>query len=252
MEKYRRRGLLAHINNPFPVEIVDDFHGLTDFENHLLAGKGGIILLNHFSLRDFVEIARFAFKSGVVANSRFLAPIAYHQYVKNRHFARLAGIELAPLVTPDTIDYFIKHKNDQQLAFARSSRGIFFRRYLEAAKEILGQGGVVAIAPQGGRSQSLGETAIGRPVEASLKASGDNGVIILPVGIGIRGVTDYSTKKIKGFNFGRTYQLKVGQAVTREELIEISGGEKGVDQKVIELLRKLVPEEYLEPRSIVL
>jgi len=254
MGKEAIRWIAAHIKRPlFPVEISGYLNEFDRFEAALASGMGGIIVINHFSKGDFPHLASsIIFDRPALRNRRFLIPIAYHQYEEARGPAALFGVELAPLVTGDTVEYFEKHKETtgkkerkiiQGIERVIANRRAGFLTYLRTAKEVLEQGGIVALSPQAGRRPGLKNTSSNRPIEILLKNTNNN-VILLPIGIGLKGVEDYSF--VTEYNLSKKYQMNVGRVFTKEELMFAASGDESVDQLVIDLLRQVVPESYLK------
>lgn len=196
------------------------------------------VLINHFSKGDFPQLTlSVIFDRHILRGRRFLAPIAYHQYREAKGPAAMFGVELAPLITDDTVKYLEKHGQ------AIPKRRTAFSAYLRKAKEVLDQGGIVALAPQAGRRPNLEETATGRPIEALLGRT-DNNVVLLPIGFGLRGVKDYADAR--GYNLFKRYQMQIGRVFTKEELMFAANGDESIDQLVVDLLRQVVPDSYLK------
>jgi hypothetical protein len=215
---------------------VDDQH-VAEAETILEQGNGLIILMNHFSMRDALQVTSWLFRHRVASRRRIVAPVAFHQdgFVI-RVMSNLVAIELCPIVTSRT----------EELGAGGKRRGSGIRDYLNTAVETLKHGGMVLVAPQGSRKSQLGEP-VGHPVGNIIswaKRKGAQNLGTWCFGLGITGATSYDKKKVSGSNFFRRFDLRIGKPYIAEEAIEIAGGIDMVDTWVFDQLAELVPEAY--------
>lgn len=145
---------------------------------------------------------------------------------------------MAPLATGETL-------KKQKYKDLSTTTGLF--EYIKEAISVLKDGGIVMMSPQTTREISLSDVPQSRPLASLLIKTSrlENGIAIMFVGIGIKGVVDYTSPKIRGFNLGKTYEVTVGSSYTKEEAQEKAGGIKQVDAWAFSELAKVVPESYL-------
>ncbi|MBI4038007.1 hypothetical protein HY382_03110 [Candidatus Curtissbacteria bacterium] len=126
-----------------------------------------------------------------------------------------------------------------------------FREYLREGIKTLGKGGALMMTPQATREISLSEAPQSRPLATLLIRADDleNGIAILFVGIGIEGVTDYDSPKIRGFNLRKKYKVTIGSCFTKKEAEAAASGIKLVDSWAFSELAKVVPPSYLAKQS---
>jgi hypothetical protein len=236
----------------FPSILIDQQNNLSRAEAMLNQGKGLVVVINHFSERDSVEILmNFLFKTSVFQDKPIVAPIAYHQYMRAyvRWAATTFDINLCPLVTEDTI----KREEYKNLEINKG-----MPEYIDAGLSVLKKGGILLVAPQGGRRPRLipvqSDSAI--PIEPNPPTIGtfmanaarnefDNYGFLF-VGLGINETFDYSSPDAGGLNIGKEYVLRVGDVISAQELLlRADGKRKQIDPIVYQELAKLVPPEYV-------
>lgn len=204
-------------------------------------GHGVLIVINHFSRRDPVQVLALLMGDRVVSDRPFLAPVAFHQ--QSRLVQTLADsfvLQLAPVVTGHTRRR-MKEKAPQESGL---------ERYLASAVESLRTGGVVLLAPQGRRRALLGAPPFGRPMELLLGAALDAGlerVALLFMGLSIPGTTTYDRRVVGGLNLFRQYEARYGMPVTLRQALEEAGGREGLDRWTFDRLAGLVPPAYVRP-----
>jgi hypothetical protein len=229
----------------FPRKLTDARCSLARAQNLNRGGHGLLVVMNHFSTRDSLEALRIIFASPILAERPILAPVAYHQYGRYGRFIRLFAqcfnLRLIPIVTGDTIEKL----------GAGLRRGLGVTEYLESATALLRCGGIVLLAPQGGRRPVLGSPP-GSPVGhllARVRRCGVTNVALMPIGLGLPGVRDYSAPGTRGFNFGRLYQVNVGRTLTVAEIRREVGQCHQLDHWLFDCLADLVPDAYLHPHG---
>lgn len=245
----------------FPATIVGDRRPLTETERLIREGYGIIAVYNHFGKREHISfLAEFVKNSPTIRENPMASPIALHQNSKGMRFLRwLSGFELIPIVTRHTKE---KYEGQEDKLPDKRMRREMFVSYITSIRKRLRKGGLVAVAPQGGRAPKLGLPPDGKPIEKLLFAEtleidesevialdpvGDK-VAVLFVGIQIPGATKYERKNGRPLRFNtlKDFQIKLTGPITREKLLEWAGGDSDqVDQVVFDQLAEIVAKEYL-------
>lgn len=224
----------------FPYRIYGEEQSLANIEQILDQNNGMIVLLNHFSLRDAVQVFCWLFGIPAASRRRIVAPVAYHQHgLIVDIVSSLLAIDLQPIVTARTV----------QLGYGDKSRGAGMRDYLNAATSTLDDGDIVLLAPQGGRKNRLGEP-VGHPVGMIIShasRSHVNNFGIFCVGVGLKGATNYDKKTVSGKLLFRRFEMRIGAPATVEQVVEKAGSVDQVDTWVFEQLGELVPPAYRDP-----
>jgi 1-acyl-sn-glycerol-3-phosphate acyltransferase len=234
----RIAGLLAFV--VYPCRHFVKARHVTQVETILEQGNGLIVLMNHFSMRDALQVAAWLYRKRVAGRRLIVAPVAYHQHNPIvRFLADLIAIKLCPIVTSRTI----------KLGNGEKRRGAGIRDYLNTAVDSLSDGGIVLIAPQGSRKSQLGRP-VGHPVGNIISRAGRKGVHnfgIMCFGLGMPGVTSYDKKSVGGSNTFRLFDLRIGQPYLADEAVELAGGIDLLDSWIFEELGELVPDVYRGP-----
>jgi len=221
----------------FPCRIYGEEQYLANIEQILEKDNGMIVLLNHFSLRDAVQVFCWLFGNPAANRRRIVAPVAYHQHgLIVDIISSLLAIDLQPIVTARTV----------QLGYGDKARGAGMRDYLNAATSTLDDGDIVLLAPQGGRKNRLGEP-VGHPVGIIITHASRSQIHnfgILCVGVGLKGATDYDRKTVSGKLLFRWFEMRIGAPASVEQVVEEAGGVDQVDTWVFEQLGELVPPAY--------
>ena len=233
----------------FPIKNIGETKGLFDANRHLEVGSGLAIFFTHFSIGDPPRLDTFVLNKIPKAREvRILSPVAEHQYkqLATRAMASFNGTELAPIVTRDTLEKWRKLGISNPIS--SKTRREMYSKYKELAADTLHEGGIVAVAPQAGRRPRLSDSPEGNPVEQLFSAYverygniGDVGLIC--VGLGLTGEQNY--KEARDLNPGRPYTASAGELLLARDMKDPVTGFAGVDKKVFDNLRKLVPKEYL-------
>lgn len=217
--------------------VYDDKDSLYAAQRFLEDGYGLIVVINHFSQRDGLEVIHLLFQNSTMRRRPFLAPVALQHYgTIAQFFANKLGLQLQPIVTDSTI----------QLLGDGVNRGDGLVDYLVAAIACLRQGGIVLIAPQGGRQVAIGQPTH-RPIGslmAQAKRCGVERLAFMFIGLGMGGETEYTTDIVGDFNFQRVYELRLGETIPAKRLLTLAGGRRYVDAWIFEYLRQLVPVPY--------
>lgn len=226
----------------FPQRLYDEHGGLERANGLSQENYGLLVIINHFATRDALQAILLVFGSSVLVRRPIVAPVAAHQYGRYgrliQYLARQLGLMLMPVVTGDTVR---KLGNVGQ-------RGRGLSEYVEAASACLGSGGVVLLAPQGGRRAKLGRPR-GRAVShllAEAQRRDIDRMACLLLGLALRGVIDYGDTSVRGFNLGRLYEVRIGRVATLGEVCREVGRLPLVDGWTFAHLSELVPESYLD------
>jgi hypothetical protein len=225
-----------------PCQQFGEAQHVAEAETILEQGYGLIVIMNHFSFRDPLQVLSWLFRNPTAGRRPIAGPIAYHMHDTPIQFMtdRLR-IQICPVVTAKTIE----------LQGSKHRPGAGIREYLDAALETLSVGGILLLAPQGGRKCRLGKR-VGRPlgnIVAHARRRDVSNFALLCVGLGMPDVVDYSRKKVGGLNLLRSYDLRVGQPITISEALERAGGIKMIDAWIFDRLSELLPPLYGDPVS---
>lgn len=240
----------------FKSELTDSGRSIDKAREALGNNKGVIFIINHLSERDPAQIVREIFHDKGMGRKKIIAPIAVHHDHLWLHAAgKLLGVTLKPIVTENT-------RKEQRYRDRKLNEGK--AEYSTESIEGLKKGRIVVLAPQGERMPKLGHPqfknlVIGTLMALAKKNKLDNYAFLF-IGIGIKGVDDYSDgKRIKGFNPSDVYTLNIGTFLTNEDVLAqatrlatetavISKKPENplrfVDQVIFEELRKVVPDAY--------
>lgn len=201
------------------------------------AGNGLLVLMNHFSQRDGLQVLRLLYGQPLLRTRSTLTPVASHLITPLvRSLADLFTVELAPITSPEAVETL-------GLDPATGQNPLDYAR---AAVRLLGEGGIVLLAPQAGRRPCL-EAPEMRPVSLLLAQARRRRVtdlILLPVGLGIPREMDYSLENTGGLNLLRRYVVSVGRPTMLEEAVTAAGGWRQMDRWALDQLGELVPEAY--------
>lgn len=229
-------------------ELIDLHSGLKTAENlSAEQGLGLVIVIPHFSARDPLEtIKEIVIKSPVFNELPILTPIAAHRY----HFwhgifpKHVFGAYMLSVATTDTTRYFEeKHKKPP-----KTNAGL--PEYFDVAAEILSKRGIVVIAPQTGRRETLGEPeapTMATMVLALRKRKIQNFAMLF-VGFELKDTTIYKKGLNDGYNLGKTFITKIGKAYTLAQALQECGELKQFDSWNYKQLAELVSPYYLDPK----
>lgn len=203
------------------------------------SGMGVLVLINHFSLRDGLDIFRLLFAHRTLRQRSMLAPAASHLIDRRlRLLTALFAVDLTPITSPEAVANLGLPAGTGANALA----------YSQTAIARLDTGGVVLLAPQAGRRPCLEPPANMRPVSlllAQARRKHATGFCLLFVGLGLAGARDYSLEATGGLNLGQRYELRVGEAFTFDEAVALAGGLRQVERWAYTQLADLVPAPYL-------
>lgn len=252
------RRLSLAVNTLVPIEVLRQPNdGLSRLEELAKNGYGSLIIFNHLSKGDVPRSIATAFKNTVLGKREILLSQAIHQHRRwHGPIGRAIGVTFCPIVTGDT-KQLVEERPSAAKKFkediTREGTAHHLREYVDKGLDVLGSGGVVIMFPQAGRRSSL--TTISDSVEALLNRSKRphtyiEKIAIIFLGLDIKGEQDYE-KCVDRVNLFKTYQVIVGEAMTREELFEAATkNNQGINDVVLEKMRKVVPPTYL-PQTVL-
>lgn len=243
------RAIMGHlIKAIWPVEFLEQKPGsLSAFDERLRSSHGAVGLIPHFSKGDFQVIL-----CGLLKNSKelirrpILIPIAAHQRPQYLDWlCKKADINLATIITLDTRK---KAKQLQEKGRPIPWEGLdpeaAMDTYLNRVALVLNEGGVVLVAPQGGR-RGLLTPFKGKPVarlEEKAQEMGIHDLAYFTVGLEIPGTEDYS--QLRGLNIRRQHRVTLGQITNRNE---VPGN---IDSWGYQAMLELAPPAYRPQRHV--
>ena len=237
-----RRGLAATLLAPLlPARLVGGMEHLAHAEALVGEGQGLLVLMNHFSKRDGLQVLRLLFSRPLLRQRSVLVPAASHLAGPPvRTMARLFAVNLALMTTPAAVTSLGLDPATGEDALAYARRAI----------NTLAAGGIVLLAPQAGRQPTWGEPQmrVTSHLRAPARRQRVTNFALLFVGLGLPGAGDYSLARVGDLNLGRPYQIHVGPTFTYEEALAAAGSLRRLDPWVFEQLRQLVPEGYRDSR----
>lgn len=236
--RVRVRGLLAAVLAPLlPARIVGGQEHLARAEALVGEGFGLLVLMNHFSKRDGLQVLRLLYSRPLLRSQPTLVPVASHLAGPAvRALAHLGAIDLALMTTPQAVANLglDPATGEDALAYARR------------AVATLAAGGIVLLAPQAGRQPILGEPKmrVTSMILAQARRQRVDNFALLFVGLGLPGVGAYPLADVGGLNLGRTYLIEVGSPLLFEAALAEAGTLRQLDPWVFARLRPLVPAAY--------
>lgn len=244
----RRAGVSTVLHPLLRREIEHRQKGIKRAEELQDAGFGLVILFNHFSEKDPVQVIKLILENHKMRRHPLVIPVAAHMYDHHnkpiRFLAKTISATLCPIVTGDSL------KNESYTrAHPKNKRGQGLLFFLNEAFEVLGNGGISVMAPQGGRREFLGEPEI--PTVGTFLAyatrKGVSNLGFLFVGVSMAEEDNFGAS---GLNPFKKYRLTVGDTLTAWEIMELAGNDfKKVDSVVFSKLSDLLPPSYLTPNT---
>ena len=220
-------------------ETTDEYHSFDKAKKILKEGNGLIIVINHFSQKDPFQAIREIFYHRVTDSKKLIAPNAYHMDHKVLHYlAPALDVTRKMIVTRNTVDE--GKNNGLELNYGK-------KEYYADSINLLRKGGILLLAPQATRMPNLGQPhnrAAGGILKFARESECTNFAFLF-MGIGIKGIDDYSTEKIRGLNLFKKYTVNIGSCLTSKEILKKVGGNfSNVEGIIYEELRKVVPPSY--------
>lgn len=251
----------------FPTEVQPD-EGAVDRAHELLdEGYSFIVAYNHSNKREPLDcMTTLVGLGGKFVDAEYLTPLAWHQQKIDVHaLSHVTGIPLMPIVTSDTIE---QGANRLTPPLRERISATIFRRelpeekilperfglpeYLDEGGNVLTRGGIVFVAPQGGRRDELGQPK-GRAVELLIrnaKRKGMDKIAVWPMGISLQDKVVYDDQS-NGLNRTKVADVKFGIPLTIEELQnqthhhnESYADNLTLDQFIFTILAEHLPPAY--------
>ena len=285
-EEQRTRGRVADVLNHWPILPAE--LRVTQQQNrngnvvssireaerlHTEQGCGVIYAYNHFDRTDpLLALYIQYWASEILRGIPTLSPIEQKQFEQNEWvvapLAAKTGNTLKPIVTEDTINQYgvLREAEEKKVFPSKSGKDMHesdgFQNYITAAKDALMSGESVLLPIAAGRRPSLYTSAtlqdtrsrdLGPLSVLSMKIGGKKEkvqkVAIAFIGIGLKGVRDYS--KRRGFNFAHRAEITFGPVVTLEELRGLAYTfDTTIDEAGRTFLGEIVPDAYRDPTSV--
>ena len=238
--RYGARKLAVLVLSPFlRAEVTDEHRSFDKAKKILKEGNGLIVVINHFSKKDPFQAIREIFCHRVTDSKKLIAPIAYHMDHEVLHYlAPALDVTRKLIVTRNTVDE--GKNNGLELNCGK-------KEYYADSIKLLRKGGIILLAPQATRMPNLGQPhnrAAGGILKFAQESEFTNFAFLF-MGIGIKGIDDYSTEKIRGFNLSKKYTVNIGSCLTSTEILKKAGGNfRNVEAVIYEELGKVVPPNY--------
>lgn len=257
-----RREITAQILRvPFPFRVHEQNpeKGLELAEEYLSGGKGLIVPTPHFSNGDFQRILEALVINIKKTRERdILIPIAAHRlYQPGLKFLAKAGdLYLAPIVTKHTIEKDDKRIEQGMEAIWKPEKRKRTLEYLTQAGKTLKAGGIIVLAPQAERHETLEPFGL-EPIRALGWVIKKNqidleNIAIMPLGLEIRKQTNYSQEKIGGYNPLKKYHITIGEVLRLSEVAEKAQmNSHTIDEEVFEMMNTIAPEAYKSKTTIL-
>ncbi|MEO6509247.1 MAG: hypothetical protein ABIO02_04790 [Patescibacteria group bacterium] len=206
-ELYWRDGFVKLMDTVFPRREIIDVHGTLDaLIPYMEQGNGVIFASSHPTRREAFELPYLVFTHPYLRDKFLNSALAKHQY---KHWlakwAELSGQNVVPIVT--------QHSSES----LREERGGGLNEFLDSSVQTLAMGGVEVFTPQGERRATIGKrTAALFNIMNRADEKGVYNYAVIPVGVNIEGVTDYS--KARGFVPFKNYQMVIGELYERDRI----------------------------------
>jgi hypothetical protein len=248
--------LVSRHKDLLPYEIIGGLNSLKEFKKSLGEGNSGIVITNHFSLRDALVGPQIALRFMYPFPGKAVMPVARHNYKPwMGETLRNFGIEVMPIFDARSgkIKETLRSEKPENRSQLKETLENEYRAYTDAAIEALRNNGVLGIAAQATREPSLGDPRV-FPIKAILESVqnmsnpiNESQVVILPIGIGMKGVTNYSDKNIRGYNTGEEFTVKFGRPEFLSTALELTKDMSlpNVDWFINRMLKAVSPAEYV-------
>lgn len=269
--KIMRKGARTISAPSFRAEI-EGKENLTRVEELSKKGYAVIILWNHFSGRDSLQILEdLVLKHKFMQNKEVclpiweglyhyakypLEPLAHSTRIKlcpvvnqdsfdalgKKHQEQYKKAEKSPSTTPDSLDELKKKQAHERLKLVlrgRKLNRLAFENILENSKK----GGITSFAPQTVREEWLKmpttdkdnkSPAAVSTLVAQYDREGIDKVAFLFVGLGVKNAPNYSKHKVHGFNFLKKYTVHIGATYTKDELKQRAIEKLALEQFLLE------------------
>lgn len=245
-----KRALATHlIEKAFRIKFREQTAGnAARLDETLRDGYKVVGLVPHFSKGDFLTIlASLALNTEEVIKRPIVIPIAAHQRTGTLELlVKFGEINLASIITPDTKRKERELLKKQKLVpWNDLDPEQAMNQYLDTAiSQGLMAGGIVFLAPQGGRRGSL-RPFKGEPITRLDTRADQMGVdrrAYFAVGLEAVNATDYS--EMNGLNFRSRYIVTLGKTTKRPDITE------NLDRWGYRVMLELAPPAYHPQKEI--
>lgn len=248
---WRRMIAVRTLDLLFPYTFRDEQQNVKTMDRYLKAGHGIVVLYPHFSLGDVRIYQALIEQSAELRRRTLLMPVAWHQqgFPGLAALARFTGTIAVPLVTSDT-----KRKEAELQAAGKpvpwdqqdERHGL--RNYIAQAAKVLKDGGIVMVAPQGGRRPTLAPFE-GKPVtilDTMLRRAGvdPSSFAYVFLGVEMPGAAKYTDR---GLNIRKRYTITLGGVLRADTFRERANAHNHLlDDEALSVMRSLAPDAYTQ------
>lgn len=217
----------------------------------LALGIGVIIVANHFSRRETVQMFELPFSDPEMRKRKIVFPVAEHQRRWTiSFFGPILGVIPRYIVTPETKKWY----ENKEKPVPNIHRG--GGEYKDDLLDVLAQGGISLIFPQRTRQPHLYEPGVRNPrtigtlYGQALRTTGEKPrFAILFVGIDAAGTQEYSSLR-DHMNNKTKYTLTIGNTYMIDELLKRASGDyRKLDDVIYKELETLVSPNYIGQKS---
>lgn len=201
-QKERRRIASSAIHRLTRQEMITEDNAIQRLELLMKNGAGALVLSDHFGKWEpILLIADLLHANPVVRSRPLLSPIGDHQNSPSlQEVATKLDIRLVPTLTPNAMQYYKQHP---ELGKQPSKKDQYdtLQNFISQAVDTVAKGGTAFVPIQGEKRDWLGQptTALSMILEAA-KEKGVTNIALLFVGIGRKGVNDYSRRDVREKN----------------------------------------------------
>ena len=237
----RRKIAATIVDVPFPHEIIAIHDNAIDRAVTLMQeeGYGLIALFNHSNKRDPEEVYKdLMLLHPYFRQLEFNIPVGDHQMKSYMPpIANFTGLTVSRVFTPDSLKHY---RNNRLPLPPKHQIKRQFAEYTETSVQTLEIGGVVLLAPQGGRDRRLRPFHAFGPIQNIVSAANEREftkIAFLVIGVGEKNRTDYEIEN--SLLAGKTFTLEIAPCITLSEI------EKEVTRRnaLLDARRGILPKE---------
>jgi hypothetical protein len=265
-KQYAARVAFERITNIlFPFEIVAGRENIAVVDQYLADGNMLIVLNNHFSLRDSLQMIQILLALSEGRKRLAGLPLATHQYNKFSDFVYgNMGFDTYPILTPEGLKNQLRiiraldiPKNDKTIMkqLLMKQLGMHKDQFIASAAYLLTQRGILGTAPEAHRfarfNKFPGESITDIALVLEKYGVSLDKVMVWLVGMGVKGVEDYS--EVSKFNVRKQNQVVLSEPVSvsalQKQVEESQGQIPSLDHLcyllLAQLLRFVASDDYL-------
>lgn len=228
----------------YPSVITDPYNSLSKAKSSVKSGRGLVIVFTHFSLRDAMDVNRvLVYRDPIFRDREVVNPLAYYQY---GWFLKLVGFLFHGNFCPIVNDSTLKKKGYEHLP-----KGMGLKEFAQKSNNILKNAGLVTLALNATRRESLGLNDTQKPVGyfiASQKSLGFVDFDILTVAFKAENVKKYTRDIVGGMNLNRKFTVIVGKYYSVVNLLknsQVNHKLSNIDTFLRSEFAHFVPKEYI-------